>query len=88
MQEKEMVMDILSGTKASIGNYATVITECSNTALRQKFQQMRDSDEKFQYDLYKAAEQKGYYHPAPQANPLDMQNVKSALTHTQQGGIH
>jgi len=80
MQEKEMVMDILSGTKASIGSYAKVITECNNTALRQKFQQMRDSDEKFQYDLYKVAEQKGYYHPAPQANPMDMQNIKSTLT--------
>jgi len=79
MQEKEMVLDILSGTKAGIGNYAKVITECSNQGLRTKFQQMRDSDEKFQYDLYKLAESKGYYHPAPAANPTDMQALQGSL---------
>lgn len=80
MQEKDMVLDILSGTKAGIGNYAKVITECSNQNLRQKFQQMRDCDEKFQYDLYKIAEQKGYYHPATAAHPQDMQTVQSNLS--------
>jgi len=80
MQEKDMVIDVLSGTKASIGNYAKVITECCNQNLRQTFQQMRDSDEKFQYDLYKIAEQKGYYIPAPGVNTTDSGNIKSKLT--------
>lgn len=80
MQEKEMVLDVLSGTKAGIGNYAKVITECGNLGLRQKFQQMRDSDEKFQYDLYKIAESKGYYHPAPGAHPGDMATLQSNLS--------
>ena len=80
MQEKEMVLDILSGTKAGIGTYAKVITECSDQALRQKFQQMRDSDEKFQYDLYKLAAQKGYYHPAPPAGSQDMQTIQGNLS--------
>ena len=80
MKEKEMVLDILSGAKAGIGNYAKVITECADPALRQKFQQMRDGDEKFQYDLYKIAEQKGYYHPACSANSQDMQTVSSNLS--------
>lgn len=79
MQEKEMVLDILSGTKSSLSNYAKVITECSNPQLRQTFQQMRDCDEKFQYDLYKVAEQKGYYMPAPAANQSDAQQIKSFL---------
>ena len=79
MKEKDMVLDILSGTKAGIGNYAKVITECDCPNLRQKFQQMRDSDEKFQYDLYKLAAQKGYYHPAPQANAQDLQTVHGEL---------
>lgn len=80
MQEKDMVLDILSGTKASIGNYAKVITECGNQNLRQSFQQMRDGDEKFQYDLYKIAEQKGYYKCPPTANQQEVTQVKSALT--------
>lgn len=89
MNERDMVLDILSGTKASISNYAKVITECCDQNLRQTFQQMRDGDEKFQYDLYKVAEQKGYYMPAPASNPQDATNIKSKLTQSaamHQGG--
>jgi len=80
MQEKDIVLDILSGTKASLGNYAKVIMETDNPNLRQTFQQMRDGDEKFQYDLYKIAAQKGYYATSPAANPQDMQSVKQCLS--------
>ena len=80
MQEKDMVMDILSGTKASIGNYAKMITECSDPTLRQTFQQMRDGDEQFQYNLYKVAEKKGYYHPAPPATQEQMTCIKNNLS--------
>lgn len=79
MQEKDMVNDILSGSKASLGSYAKVITECNDPNLRTTFQQMRDCDEKFQYDLYKLAEQKGYYTPAAQASAQDTADVKSKL---------
>jgi len=80
MQEKDMVLDILSSTKASIGTYAKVITECCDQNLRQTFQQMRDGDEKMQYDLYKIAESKGYYHAAPEAQMTDTASVKTNLT--------
>ena len=82
MQEREMVLDILSGTKASLGGYAKFITETNDPHLRQTFQQMRDGDEKFQYDLYKIAEQKGYYATSPNASPQDMTSVKTALSGT------
>ena len=88
MNEKDIVLDVLSGTKASIAGYAKVITECANQTLRQTFQQMRDGDEKFQYDLYKIAEQKGYYQPAPAASQQDASGIKQMLTQfatTQQG---
>jgi len=80
MQEKDIVLDILSGTKASLGNYAKVIMETANPTLRQTFQQMRDGDEKFQYDLYNIAAQKGYYPVSPDATHQDMQCVKQHLT--------
>ena len=80
MQEKDIVLDVLSGVKSSLSHYATFISETANPTLRQTFQQMRDGDEKFQYDLYKIAEQKGYYACSPPANPQDLSNVKSALT--------
>jgi len=79
MNEKDMVMDILSGVKASIGGYAKMITECGDQNLRQTFQKMRDGDEKFQYDLYKIAEQKGYYVPGATANTIEVSELKTKL---------
>ena len=80
MQEKDIVLDVLGGVKASLSCYATFISETANPTLRQTFQQMRDGDEKFQYDLYKIAEQKGYYATSPPANQNDMTTVKTALS--------
>ena len=80
MQEKDMVNDILSGVKASLGTYAKTIVECNDTQLRQTFQQMRDADEKFQYDLYKIAHQKGYYQPAPQADQAQCMQLKNHIS--------
>ena len=85
MNEKDMVLDILSGTKASLGNYAKVIVETADQNLRQTFQQMRDSDEKFQYDLYKIAEQKGYYPVSPASSTQDISSIKSTLSSGVQG---
>ncbi|MCL1882807.1 MAG: spore coat protein [Defluviitaleaceae bacterium] len=83
MQEKDIVLDVLGGVKGSLAGYATFISETANPTLRQTFQQMRDGDEKFQYDLYKIAEQKGYYATSPSASVQDMSSVKSALS----GGV-
>ena len=80
MQEKDMVNDILAGVKSSLGTYAKTIVECNNPSVRQTFQQMRDADEKFQYDLYKIAHQKGYYQPAPQADSSQTTQLKSHLS--------
>ena len=80
MNEKEMVLDILSGAKSSLDNYAKVIMETGNPTLRQTFQQMRDGDEKFQYDLYKIAEQKGYYLCSPDATAKDREHIRSSLS--------
>ena len=79
MNEKDMVLDILTGTKAGIAGYAKSITECDCPNLRQTFQQMRDGDEKFQYDLYKVAADKGYYKPAGPATQSDMSEDKAFL---------
>jgi len=80
MQEKDMVNDVLSMLKSSITGYSNVITEACNEEFRRTIQQMRDSDEKCQYDLFKLAEQKGYYKPAQPASPNDIQSVKSEFS--------
>ncbi|MTI94406.1 MAG: spore coat protein [Firmicutes bacterium] len=79
MQEKDMVNDVLSMINSSLTGYANVISQCSNQQLRQTIQQMRNSDEQFQFQLYQVAEQKGYYQPAQQANQQDIQQVKSQV---------
>ncbi len=79
MQEKDIVNDVLSQTKSSISNYAKVITECCDQNLRKTFQQMRDGDEQFQYNLYKIAEKKGYYTPSPQVSPNESGQLKTQL---------
>jgi len=84
MQEKDMVNDILSGVKASLGSYAKTIAETNDQQLRQTFQQIRDGDEKFQYELYKIAHQKGYYQPAPQADQAQCLQLKNHLTSSMQ----
>jgi spore coat protein CotF len=80
MQEKDMVNDILSTINSSLTGYANVISQASNPQFRQTIQQIRNNCETFQYDLYKLAEQKGYYKPAIQADQSDIQQVKTQFT--------
>lgn len=79
MQEKDMVNDVLSMVNSSLTGYASVIAQASNTELRQAVTQIRNNDEMFQYDLYKLAEQKGYYKPAMQADQNDIAQVRTQL---------
>ena len=77
MQEKTMVNDALSMEKSDLTFYANAISECSNQQLRSALQQIRNQCETSQYELYKIAEQKGFYKPASQANDQEVQQVKS-----------
>lgn len=79
MQEKDMVNDILSSVNSNLTGYANSISQASNTQLRQTLQQIRNNCETFQYDLYKLAEQKGYYKPAAMADPTDVNQVKATF---------
>ncbi|MBU5427434.1 spore coat protein [Tissierella pigra] len=80
MQERDIVNDILGGTKASINCYTTAIQECANQQLRSTLQTLRDEAEQMQYQLYQIAEQKGYYTPAPTAKSNDINQLKTTLT--------
>ncbi len=79
MDEKTMVNDILSGIKSELTVYQTAISETENMNLRQTIQQMRNSDESFQYELFKVAQTKGYYQPAQPATVTEIQAVKNQL---------
>ena len=68
MDEKTMVNDILEGVKTELTTYSQVISEAENMQLRNTVQQLRNSAESFQYELFKIAETKGYYKPAEKVN--------------------
>ena len=79
MDEKTMVNDILENTQASLTAYQTAISESENCTLRQTFQQIRNNDESFQYELFKVAQNKGYYKPAAKATVTEISTVKTEL---------
>ncbi|WP_026894550.1 spore coat protein [Clostridiisalibacter paucivorans] len=80
MNEKQIVNDVLSMTKSSMDAYTKAIGCSSNPQLRGALQQLRDEAEQFHYDLYKIAEQKGYYNTAKTINQQDRQQLKSQLS--------
>ena len=79
MDEKWMVNDVLESVKAGLTAYQTAISETENTTLRQTFQQIRNEDECFQYELFKVAQSKGYYKPAAKATPTEVTDLKNEL---------
>lgn len=79
MDEKTMVNDILSTVKSDLTAYQTAISESENIGLRQTFQQIRNNDESFQYELFKIAQTKGYYKPAAKATVTEISTVKTEL---------
>lgn len=79
MEEKTMVNDILAGVKSDLTAYQTAISESENMNLRQTFQQIRNNDESFQYELFKIAQSKGYYKPAQKATTTEIDTVKTEL---------
>ena len=79
MDEKTMVNDILASVKSDLTAYQTAITETENMQLRQTFQQIRNNDECFQYELYKVANSNGYYTPAQKVTTTEVQTVRTQL---------
>lgn len=79
MEEKAMVNDVLSSTKACLKDYEGAIIETANMELRQTLQNLRNSSESFQYELFKLAESKGYYTPAQNATQQEIAQVKNEI---------
>jgi spore coat protein CotF len=79
LQEKVMVNDTLSAVKSELTTYVNAISECENQNLRSAFQQIRNSCETSQYELFQLARSKGYYMPAAQADESEIQQVKSQI---------
>lgn len=79
MEEKAIVNDVLESTKASLKDFENAILETANMELRQAFQNLRNSGESFQYELFKLAESKGYYTPAQNCSQQQISQVKNEV---------
>ena len=79
MDEKTMINDVLEGVKTEITTYSQAISEAENMQLRNTMQQLRNSEESFQYELFKIAQNKGYYKPAEKADEQQIIKVKNDL---------
>ncbi|MCI9365132.1 MAG: spore coat protein [Clostridia bacterium] len=79
MDEKTMINDILEGVKTELTTYGQAISESENMQLRNTLQQIRNSSESFQYELFKIAQTKGYYKPAEKVNEEQIVKVKNDL---------
>ena len=77
MEEKYMVNDTLECTKSILKVYGEAIMECKNAELRQLFQNLRNSLENYQYELFKIAEAKGYYTSAKSVTEKEIKEVKN-----------
>lgn len=82
MEEKAMVNDILETTKSCLKDYQGAIIETANLELRQTLQNLRNTSESFQYELFKLAESKGYYVPAQNATQDEISKVKTEVTNS------
>lgn len=79
MEEKYMVNDILNDSKNSIKSYTDTVIECENVELRNIIQNLRNSLENFQYNLFKISESKGYYIPAQAVKQDEIDKIKNDL---------
>ena len=82
MEEKAIVNDVLESTKSNLKDYEGAIIETANMELRQTFQNLRNSSECFQYELFKIAESKGYYKPAQNATLEEIATVKTEISNS------
>ena len=79
MEEKVMVSDALTGINGCLTRYAEMITQTENQQLRQSLQQVRNSTETSQYELFTLAKNKAYYEPAAKAQEEEIKQVKSLV---------
>ena len=61
MKDQEIITDLLLTEKKMSGNYNTFASECVNDKLRDAYVGMITAGHKTQTDLFKTAQQKGWY---------------------------
>lgn len=79
MKEKIMVSDTLHAINSSLSSLGSMISQTENLQLRQTLQQMRNSTEQSQLDLFNIARERQYYVPAKKASDSQVCEMKTML---------
>ena len=61
MNDQERITDLILTEKKMSANYDTFASECVNVQLRDEFLKLLNQGHQTQTDLFKAAQQKGWY---------------------------
>lgn len=84
MKDQEMLADLLLTEKKMSGNYNEFASECVNTQLRDAFVSMLTQGHKTQTELFKAAQQRGWYQveqaPAQKVSQAEQKFTNQAPT--------
>ena len=75
-QDKEIGSDVLDMLKHQCVSLTKAAIECSNPDLRNTLMQMRHSCEAAQWEMYRLAEQKGWYLPSGPADHQQIQRIR------------
>ena len=72
MQAQEVITDLMLTEKKMSGNYSAFASECVNEQLRDTYVDLLTKGHKTQTELFKTAQQKGWYQVKP-AQDADIQ---------------
>ena len=79
MNDETIVNDILKGKKLELLEYQNVIADTESMSMRNALQQIRNTTESLQYELFKIAKTKGYYKTSDSADDKQINQVKNEL---------
>jgi len=65
MQDKELMMDVLSSQKLMTGNYSTFANECATKSIRDDMLNILQDEHKIQAEIYGEMSERGWYQTQP-----------------------
>jgi len=69
MQDKDMMLDVLSSQKFVTGAYNTFANECATACVRKDFLNLLQEEHEIQADLFTEIHNRGWYQTMPAEQP-------------------
>ena len=74
MQEKDVMLDVLSSQKQTANSYSVVANECANPSLRKDILSMLQEEHEIQADVWNKINSHGWY----PVTPVEQQKIDQA----------